>query len=66
MIDEPFRVIVLCVATKIYAPLANRDFYKKKPDTRLHTHCIKTGAQLWQMLIILIRVHFGSRGCKFV
>lgn len=46
MIDEPFRVIVLCVATKVYAPLANRDIYKKKPDARLDTHCIKTGVQL--------------------
>ena len=54
MIDEPFRVIVLCVATKVYAPLANRDFYKKKPDTRLDTHCIKAGVQLWQMTLILI------------
>ena len=47
MIDEPFRVIVLCVATKVYAPLANRDIYKKKPDARLDTHCIKIGVQLW-------------------
>ena len=51
MIDEPFRVIVLCVATKVYAPLANRDIYKKKPDARLDTHCIKTGVQLWQMTL---------------
>ena len=56
MIDKPFRVIVLCVATKVYALLANRDFYKKKPDTRLDTHCIKTGVQLWQMTLILILI----------
>ena len=22
-------------------------FYKKKPDTRFDTHCIKTGVRLW-------------------
>ena len=27
--------------------LANRGFYKKKPDTRFDTHCIKIGVQLW-------------------
>lgn len=27
--------------------LANRDFCKKKLDTRFDTHCIKTGVQLW-------------------
>lgn len=56
MIDEPFRVIVLCVATKVYAPLANRDFCKKKPDTRLDTHCIEADVQLWQMTLILILI----------
>ena len=29
--------------------LANRDFCKKKLDTRFDTHCIKTGVQLWYM-----------------
>ena len=38
--------IVCC--HKGICPLANRDFYKKKPDTRLDTHCIKTGVQLWR------------------
>ena len=28
--------------------LANRDFCKKKLDTRFDTYCIKTGVQLWQ------------------
>ena len=28
--------------------LANRDFCKKKLDTRFDTHCIKTGVQLWR------------------
>lgn len=60
MIDEPFRVIVLCVATKVYAPLANRDFYKKKPDTRLDTHCIKTGVQLCVITTALIQFNFPS------
>ena len=27
--------------------LVNRDFCKKKLDTRFDTHCIKTGVQLW-------------------
>jgi|GEM_PF-1924958 len=27
--------------------LANRDFCKKKLDTRFDTYCIKTGVQLW-------------------
>ena len=70
MIDEPFRVIVLCVATKVYALLANRDFYKKKLDTRLDTHCIETGVQLWQRTVILIEIRQGGattawRGVQF-
>ena len=45
---EHFRITVEPVIVKRYRKtLVNRDFYKKKLDTRFDTHCIKTGVQLW-------------------
>ena len=45
---DHFRIAVEPVIVKRYMKtLVNRGFYKKKPDTRFDTHCIKTGVQLW-------------------
>ena len=46
--SDRFRIVVEPIIVKRYRKtLANRDFYKKKLDTRFDTNCIKIGVQLW-------------------
>ena len=45
---DHFRITVEPVIVKRYRKtLVNKGFSKKKLDTRIDTHCIKTGVQLW-------------------
>ena len=45
---DHFRITVESVIVKRYRKtLVNKGFCKKKLDTRIDTHCIKTGVQLW-------------------
>ncbi len=48
---DHFRITVEPVIVKRYRKtLVNKGFCKKKLDTRIDTHCIKTGVQLWQRM----------------
>ena len=64
---DHFRITVEPVIVKRYRKtLVNKGFCKKKLDTRIDTHCIKTGVQLWQMTLIMMRwdkgVHLLEKG----
>ena len=53
---DHFRITVEPVIVKRYRKaLVNRDFYKKKLDTRFDTRRIKIGVQLWLPTLILIQ-----------